>query len=134
MQVLVIDDEPFILWLTQLLQQNHQEVTWVKSPAEARAKIAQGGFDSVIVDILMPAPTDSQDPDKEAEIMGLILCQEILKTGWAKDKVAVYSIITDTEFHELASRVGMQPTEVVFFSKRDDPTAFLKHLQKMLRF
>ena len=134
MRILLIDDEPYILWLKQFLERKGCEVIWERDYAGAYKHMHQERFDLAIVDILMPASPDSDNPEEDSQVMGLKLCKEIRAAEWgqSKDAIIVYSVVTEPEFLELARKVGLTPEEVSFFSKREPQPAFMAYLQDRL--
>lgn len=125
MRILMIDDEPYMLWLYQTLQDegSGHEVVWARDSVDAREKMYEQSFDMVIVDVLMPAPTDSRDPEGDSHVLGLRLCQDILATGWGSKarRIVVLSVLTENEFRERAKRIGLDPDSVSFVSKDPFP-------------
>ncbi len=124
MRILMVDDEPYMLWLYQELQGEgfRHDVTWAHGGAEAREYMHTQEFDMAIVDVLMPAPPTSSDPERDSHVLGLRLCKDILKTGWGKrSRIVVLTVLTEDEFREAAKQVNLAPESVSFYSKQPFP-------------
>lgn len=122
MRILMVDDEPYMLWLYEDLEARGHKVTWAHGEMEARKHIEDQSFDLAIVDVLMPAPPESPDPEGASQVLGLKLCKDILKTDWGKSgRVIVLSVLTHAEFLQRAEQVDLDPESIGFYSKEPFP-------------
>lgn len=132
MRILMVDDEPYMLWLYQDLEGRKHEVTWAHDAAEARKCMNDQSFDMAIVDVVMAAPPDSSDPEGESQVLGLKLCKDILKTKWGKTKpVIVLSVLTEVEFGKRAAGVNLD-TEKIRFCPKEPFAVFADAIEMIL--
>ena len=118
----MVDDEPYMLWLYEDLENLGHQVTWAHGEAEAREYIKNQRFDLAIVDVLMAAPPESSDPEGESQVLGLKLCKDILNTEWGKSgRVIALSVLTRAEFLQRSEQVGLEPGIIAFYSKEPFP-------------
>src|SRR5688572_16166807 len=106
-KILMIEDEPYTDLKRRLEAKGHA-VLWVTRVSDARDAMSRGPFDHVIIDVLLPAPDDSPDPDREAEVMGIILCKELLTHQWARGNITVWTAVSEDDFRERAKEMGLK--------------------------
>ena len=134
MRVLIVDDEPFIIWLKLQLEQNGIETVWARGFDEAAKIILNDEFDAAIVDIRMVGAPESARPEDDAKVRGLELYDRILARQWARrDNVILYSVYSEHEFEETAAKVGFDTQQVVFFSKRNPGSSLVSYIHELLQ-
>lgn len=122
MNILMVDDEPYMLWLYNKLAGARHAVQWAHGYDEALSLIDEQSFDVIIVDLLMPARLESEDPEADSRVMGLKLCKEIFaRVALRKAQVVVVSIVTKQKFEQLADDEGLDRTNISFCSKQPIP-------------
>lgn len=120
-RVLAIDDSPtYLECLTEALSGEGYEVAGAPSGREGLSRIAQQGFDCVIVDLMMP------------EMDGIEVCRHINAAGSLLDRTMAVVMLTACETKEDMTR-GLEAGADDFVGKSSDLTVLKARIRALLR-